>query len=1138
MQARFLLGPAGSGKTFRCVEAVRAELSLAPDGPPLIVLAPKQATFQIERQLLGASPSEGSQSQSGILRGYTRLHILSFERLAAFVLARSGKVLPETLTEEGRVMVLRALLARHHADLKVFRATARLTGFATQLSSLLRELQRNRVSAAGLVTLADKVDANGRLEDKLHDLSFLLERYEEWLLRRQQSGAKLDDANRLLDMATDYLRSAAANEPLGIAGMWLDGFAEMTPQETELVAALVPHCKQSTLAFCLDAVPSGDSSWLSPWTVVGKTFAHCHAAVAKVTKADPEVEIILRDPSKSRFHHASQLFQLEQSWVGTPDRVNGPLGNQEVAENGGQNLQAPAVRLMACPDAESEASLVAREIRRHAMAGGRYRDCAVLVRSLDNYHDVLRRALERYEIPFFLDRREPVAHHPLAELTRYALRTVAFDWRQEDWLGVLKSGLAGVQDIEVDWLENEALKRGWEGSAWREPLDIPEDATLARPLEEVRERVMHPFLRFASAVTAQQFRTDGAALANAIVTLWQDLKVEKQLEEWTESAQELGISGEPHGTVMAQLDEWVASLERAFEGVTLSLREWLPVIEAGFAGMTVGVIPPSLDQVLVGSVDRSRNPDLQKVFILGVNEGVFPAPPSPAVLLTDSDRLELEVHGVSLGTPMHNQLGHERYFAYIAFTRARQQLVVTWAERNEDGMAMNPSPFVSNLQQLLPGLEVDRYSEPDWADAVHPSEFTAPLLRGAVSAPSLISELPELSAILRRFQAVQEVARITRLSNGAAGKLYGNELNTSVSALEDFAACPFRFFAARGLRAEERDQFDLDSRRRGSFQHEVLQRFHEHVRSQQRQWRDLTADEARKMIREIGHACAQEFQGGLLQASEARRFEAGEMIGNLEQLLSTLVGWARQYAFDPAEVEVSFGLPDAQLPAWTIPLANGRQLRLRGRVDRVDVCRVENDRALLVICDYKSSGRQMDDVKIESGLELQLLSYLAALSQMPEARSWLKAKNLEPAGVFYVPLRGRMESTSARIPVSSDSGSSFQHRGRFDAVWLEKFDIRGGKKGEQFKYSLKKDGSLAARGNDALPAPQFPALVSLAEKHLMEIGERIFGGDAAVSPYRHKQQTACDLCAYRAVCRFDPWTMPYRSLSGQLEEQG
>ena len=70
------------------------------------------------------------------------------------------------------------------------------------------------------------------------------------------------------------------------------------------------------------------------------------------------------------------------------------------------------------------------------------------------------------------------------------------------------------------------------------------------------------------------------------------------------------------------------------------------ILEAGLAGLTVGVIPPALDQVLIGAVDRSRNPDLQLALVLGVNESVFPAPPPPRHLLTESDCAELGGRGL------------------------------------------------------------------------------------------------------------------------------------------------------------------------------------------------------------------------------------------------------------------------------------------------------------------------------------------------------------------------------------------------------------------------------------------------------------------------------------------------------------
>src|SRR5262249_29555571 len=149
-------------------------------------------TFQLERQLLS----------DGNLHGYTRLYILSFERLAHWLFDQLGKTPPELLAEEGRVMVLRALLAQNRDHLKVFRASARLTGFATQLGELFAELQRNLLTPAALLELAARVRSPEGLASKLDDLARLLEDYQAWLEAHQ-----LQDAERLLSAATELIRS-------------------------------------------------------------------------------------------------------------------------------------------------------------------------------------------------------------------------------------------------------------------------------------------------------------------------------------------------------------------------------------------------------------------------------------------------------------------------------------------------------------------------------------------------------------------------------------------------------------------------------------------------------------------------------------------------------------------------------------------------------------------------------------------------------------------------------------------------------------------------------------------------------------------------------------------------------------------
>src|SRR5439155_8299125 len=510
MRTRFLLGPAGSGKTYRCLAEIGAELKSSPEGLPLVLLAPKQATFQLERQLLAGDD----------LPGYTRLQILSFERLAEFVLAEmcssvvtaaagrpSHLPSPKTsqysdadaqrefpfcelaaadssiskrettegdfpirdtsfpqriLDEEGRVMVLRALLAQKQAELKIYRATARLPGFAQQLSLLLRELQRHQHSPEKLFALATPIHSPPQLAGKLHDLALLLGAYHDWLKEHQ-----FQDANRLLDFATEALRVQTArrdesvvNGPLTIAkitrdaqpaadhsalyfgGLWLDGFAEMTPQELDFLAQLTPLCDRATLAFCLENKPAEDLSWLSTWSVAGQTFRKCYQRLAALPGCEVEVEILERKMDRGRFVANPVLAHLEANWsrpkpFESPSDVsadqertprthialsaNEPTpnpsqeGNQRSSASGrfpsweglgvGCLMDRPdgspglpdALRVTVCPNPDAEVVLAAREILRHVRAGGRFRDCAVLLRNHAGYDDALRRLFRRYE---------------------------------------------------------------------------------------------------------------------------------------------------------------------------------------------------------------------------------------------------------------------------------------------------------------------------------------------------------------------------------------------------------------------------------------------------------------------------------------------------------------------------------------------------------------------------------------------------------------------------------------------------------------------------------------------------------------------------------------------------------------------
>ena len=515
------------------------------------------------------------------------------------------------------------------------------------------------------------------------------------------------------------------------------------------------------------------------------------------------------------------------------------------------------------------------------------------------------------------------------------------------------------------------------------------------------------------------------------------------------------------------------------------------------------------------------------------------------MILTNSDREQLEAQALTLGGSPLDQISRERYLGYIACTRANEKLALTFARQSADGKTLNASPFVAQLQRIFPALEVGEFSsEPDCDEAEHANELI-PLLVETQNSKLETQDylgISALKSLAEKLTALREPDEKENLSPAMAAKIYGPILKTSISRLEEFASCPFKFFMRVGLRANERKTFELDARERGNFQHDVLKIFHEQLQAEGKRWRDLTPTEARERIGKIATAQMELHRDGLFRDSAATAFAAKAMTSALQDFVEVIVGWMRaQYEFDPVAAELGFGGRDDAAPAWELDLGAGRNLALQGRIDRVGLWRdPDSDTLLAVVTDYKSSGKKLDPVLVENGVQLQLLAYLGALRHWKKPAGAFGAEKILPAGAFYVSLRGKFDGGGSREEVLADVEAkklAYKHNGRFNADWLKKFDRRTEvTSGDQFNYRLKNDGTPYKNLTEALPGGEFAKLINLVEGLLRKLGNEIFSGNAEVDPYRKGKDTPCELCDYRAACRIDEWTHEFRELRATEKE--
>jgi len=300
---------------------------------------------------------------------------------------------------------------------------------------------------------------------------------------------------------------------------------------------LFPFCARAVVTFCFNAPSGQPASWLSHWSVVKRNLERCRKRFGELPSVEIVTETLSRNSTESRFSSNPVFEHLEQYW----------------AEPRPFQKNQQALRLVSCIDRESEVVVAVREILGFVRAGGRYRETSVLLRHFDPYNQLIRKIFSRYQIPFFLDRREIIAHHPLAELTRSAIRVVAYEWQHEDWFAALKSGFTAVDDNQIDLLENEALARGWKGQTWHGPVrlrDVPRTEPerehlerLEQRLEAIRRAILPPFERLSLAIASFQHRPTGPQLASA-------------LRQHSTSVQQISRFMTPPGAITEQRHRW------------------------------------------------------------------------------------------------------------------------------------------------------------------------------------------------------------------------------------------------------------------------------------------------------------------------------------------------------------------------------------------------------------------------------------------------------------------------------------------------------------------------------------------------------------------------------------------------------
>jgi ATP-dependent helicase/nuclease subunit B len=371
------------------------------------------------------------------------------------------------------------------------------------------------------------------------------------------------------------------------------------------------------------------------------------------------------------------------------------------------------------------------------------------------------------------------------------------------------------------------------------------------------------------------------------------------------------------------------------------------------------------------------------------------------------------------------------------------------------------------------------------------------------------------------------------LSPEIAKRLFPSPLGASVSRIETFATCPFKHFARYGLELNEREDAEVSALDLGNVYHGILEQLVRDMVRSHKTWgadpKNITDAAVSKFAKEVGESLKSE----LMLSSARNQYLLAHVERTLGQVIDAQSAAAARGRFKPirAELEFGFSAPES-LPPLELKTPEGNRLRLRGKIDRVDLL---EDQAAFAVIDYKLSGSQLSLDRVYHGISLQLLTYLLVLQANGEK---LAGKKLTPAAAFYVKLLRQLDDvkhpSEATPPEDEAFHLSVKPRGLIHRKFLGALDdqLGPGVRSEVVQAALKKDGELGYRNiSDAAEASEFTALLKYVEKRLGQLGDQIIAGRIDVSPFRMGQITPCPNCDYRAVCRFDTLTNRYNHLT-------
>lgn len=1107
MAIQFLLGRSGAGKTTEILNRIIAESISCPDNLYYLIV-PEQYTLEAQRDIVTMHPNGGTMNIDAI--GFNRLAYRIFDELNV----NPGDVLQDF----GKSMLIKKILLDKQEELLVYGSYIDKLGFVDEMKSMMSELFQYGVKRNKIESVLEDLDlvSEKNTGNKLKDINLIYEEFEKYM-----SGGYIV-AEQMTELLTGYIKDSNIVKN---SFFFFDGFTGFTPVQLMLIKELMIYAKGLIFSFTIDtddiSITNIKEHELFYMT---KTAIKELSTMAGEAKVEILPNIVIDDASHHRFCNNKEIDFLERQLFRYPyKKYNNSLHN---------------VAVVSCDNAREEIYYMADRIRTLINEGYRYKDIAIVSGDISESARYYNQIMSEYDIPVFIDSNVLMKSNPCSEIIRGIIDMYAKDFSYDSVFRFLKTGMTDIDTDSIEYLENYALKRGLRGySSWNR--EVPEyfEINSERNLEEIRKQFMEMLVDITPV-----FRDKNSTVKDYVEALYAFLikiDIPHKLAHKSAKLNDDGKfdEGNAYSQIMVKVVDLFDKVVQLLSDENMSVKEFGDIIDTGLSEIEIGIVPPTVDRVLVGDITRSRLNHVKVLFLAGVNEGIIPKAAKQGKILVDSDRANLEKHGIVLAPSDRINAYVEQFYLYMNITKPSDRLYISYRKTGKDDKGARPSYLISRIMNIFPRLEVESFNMEE--EKLYTDRAILRYIVRDIRDNGIEGVSSELYKLIKEHGYDKELDNIlsgsnycntaTSLTKETLMLLYGNSLIQSVSRLETFANCKYAYFLKYELGLKERDKYDIDIRHVGSILHQVMEKVFNNVKNTMgNDWEHLAEDVRSEMVQSAVCEAASQYGGSFFDDYARNNYMLTLLTNMAQHSVEVLQKHLCCGYMKPGMIEKVFNSDKDDISEYIFNLKNDMKLILNGKIDRVDTYE-KNGKVYIKVIDYKSSSKDLALEKILSGLQLQLCVYAGVAYELE--KKMYPDKDVKLGGLLYYSFDDPIIEAE-NLDIDDESGE-FVCNQVVDGMKLDSAKLKGYVNSDEEVLSimdntlsialpikLDKNNSVKAAKN-IFSEEKLLQLLKHTRVSIKEIGEDIAAGSIDISPSKFGKETGCDYCNFRDICRFD-----------------